>query len=48
VAEEREGVGVQAGLTFVANEVVLLVMVAGAGSTSTRGLRRSARRRDQG
>jgi hypothetical protein len=36
---------VQAGLTFVANEVVVLVMVGGAGSTSARGLRRSARRR---
>jgi hypothetical protein len=32
--------GVQAGLTFVANEVVVLVMVGGAGSTEARGLRR--------
>jgi hypothetical protein len=33
---------VQAGLTSVANEVVVLVMVGGAGSTATRGLRRPA------
>jgi hypothetical protein len=32
--------GVQAGLTSVANEVVVLVMVGGAGSTEARGLRR--------
>jgi hypothetical protein len=38
---ERE-LGVQAGLTSVANEVVVLVMVAGAGSTAARGLRRPA------
>jgi hypothetical protein len=31
--------GVQAGLTSVANEVVVLVMVGGAGSTTARGLR---------
>jgi hypothetical protein len=31
--------GVQAGLTFVANEVVVLVMVGGAGSTAACGLR---------
>jgi hypothetical protein len=31
--------GVQAGLTSVANEVVVLVMVGGAGSTAARGLR---------
>jgi hypothetical protein len=31
---------VQAGLTSVANEVVVLVMVGGAGSTTARGLRR--------
>jgi hypothetical protein len=31
--------GVQAGLTSVANEVVVLVMVRGAGSTAARGLR---------
>jgi hypothetical protein len=48
VAEEREGVGVQAGLTSVVNEVVVLVMVRGVGSTSASGLRRSARRRGQG
>jgi hypothetical protein len=40
--------GVQAGLTSVANEVVILVMVGGAGSTSARGLRRPARRRGRG
>jgi tRNA A37 threonylcarbamoyladenosine dehydratase len=40
--------GVQAGLTSVANEVVVLVMVGGVGSTSARGLRRPARRRGQG
>jgi hypothetical protein len=34
--------GVQAGLTFVANEVVVLVMVGGAGSTAACGLRRPA------
>jgi hypothetical protein len=39
--------GVQAGLTSVANEVVL-VMVEGAESTSARGLRRPARRRGWG
>jgi hypothetical protein len=33
---------VQAGLTSVANEVVVLVMVGGAGSTAARGLRRPA------
>jgi hypothetical protein len=32
--------GVQAGLTSVVNEVVVLVMVGGTGSTSARGLRR--------
>jgi hypothetical protein len=32
----------QAGLAFVANEVVVLVMIGGAGSTAARGLRRSA------
>jgi hypothetical protein len=37
--------GVQAGLTFVANEVVVLVMVEGAGSMSARGLRRTAHHR---
>jgi hypothetical protein len=40
VTEQRERVsGVQPGLTFVANEVVVLVMIGGAGSTSARGLR---------
>jgi hypothetical protein len=34
--------GVQAGLTSVANEIVVLVMVGGAGSTAARGLRRPA------
>jgi hypothetical protein len=34
--------GVQAGLTSVANEVVVLMMVGGAGSTAARGLRRPA------
>jgi hypothetical protein len=34
--------GVQAGLTSVANEVVVLVVVRGAGSTEARGLRRPA------
>jgi hypothetical protein len=42
VADEREGVGVQVGQTSVANEVVVLVMVGGAGSTAARGLRRLA------
>jgi hypothetical protein len=37
----ERALGVQAGLTFVANEVVVLVMVGGAGSTAARGLRRS-------
>jgi hypothetical protein len=40
--------GVQAGLTSVANEVVVLVMVGGDGSTSARGLRRPTRRRGRG
>jgi hypothetical protein len=35
--------GVQAGLISVANEIVGLMMVGGAGSMSARGLRRSAR-----
>jgi hypothetical protein len=36
VADERErALGVQAGLTSVANEVVVLVMVRGAGSTTS-------------
>jgi hypothetical protein len=34
--------GVQAGLTSVANEVVVLVMVGGDGSAAARGLRRPA------
>jgi hypothetical protein len=33
---------VQAGLTFVVNEVIVVVMVGGAGSTAAPGLRRSA------
>jgi hypothetical protein len=40
--------GVQAGLTSIVNEVVVLVMVGGAGSTVARGLRRPARRRGRG
>jgi hypothetical protein len=40
--------GVQAGLTSVANEVVVFVMAGGAGSTSAHGLRRPARRRGRG
>jgi hypothetical protein len=40
--------GVQAGLTFVTNEVVVLVMVGGVGSTSARGLRLPTRRRGRG
>jgi hypothetical protein len=39
---------VQAGLMFVATEVVILVMVGGAGSTLARGLRRQACRRGRG
>jgi hypothetical protein len=35
----ERALGVQAGLTSVANEVVVLVMVGGAGSTAARGLR---------
>jgi hypothetical protein len=37
--------GVEEGIISVANEVVVLKMVRGAGSTSARGLRRPARRR---
>jgi hypothetical protein len=40
--------GVQTGLTSVVNQVLVLVMVGGAGSMSARGLRRPARRRDWG
>jgi tRNA A37 threonylcarbamoyladenosine dehydratase len=40
--------GVQDGLTFVANEVVVLMMVGGAGSMAARGLMRPARRRGRG
>jgi hypothetical protein len=40
--------GVEAGLTSVANEVVVFVIVGGAGSTSARGLRRPAHRRGRG
>jgi hypothetical protein len=36
----ERALGVQAGLTSVENEVVVLVMVRGAGSTAARGLRR--------
>jgi hypothetical protein len=38
----ERALGVQAGLTSVVNEVVVLVMVRGAGSTAARGLRRQA------
>jgi hypothetical protein len=38
----ERALGVQAGLTSVANEVVVLVMSGGAGSTAARGLRRPA------
>jgi hypothetical protein len=38
----ERALGVQAGLTSVANEVVVLVMVGGAGSTAACGLRRPA------
>jgi hypothetical protein len=45
---KERALGVQAGLTSVVNEVVVLVLVGGAGSTSARGLRRLARHRGQG
>jgi hypothetical protein len=38
----ERALGVQEVLTCVANEVVVLVMVGGAGSTAARGLRRPA------
>jgi hypothetical protein len=38
----ERALGVQAGLTSVVNEVVVLVMVGGAGSTAASGLRRPA------
>jgi hypothetical protein len=38
----ERALGVQAGLTSVTNEVVVLVMVGGAGSTAARVLRRPA------
>jgi 4-hydroxy-3-methylbut-2-enyl diphosphate reductase IspH len=44
----ERALGVQAVLTSVANEVVVLVMVGGAESTVARGLRRLARRRGRG
>jgi hypothetical protein len=40
--------GVQAGLTSIANEVVVMVMVGGAGSTSARGVRWPARHHVRG
>jgi hypothetical protein len=41
VADEGErALGVQAGLTSAANEIVVLMMVGGSGSTAARGLRR--------
>jgi hypothetical protein len=44
----EKALGVQAGLTSIANEVVDHVMVGGARSTSARGLRCPARRRRRG
>jgi hypothetical protein len=38
----ERALGVQAGLTSVANEAVVLVIVGGAESTTARGLRRPA------
>jgi hypothetical protein len=38
----ERALGLQAGLTSVVNEVVVIVMVAGTGSTAARVLRRSA------
>jgi hypothetical protein len=38
----ERALGVQAGLTSVVKEIVVLVMVRGAGSTAARGLRRPA------
>jgi hypothetical protein len=38
----ERALGVQVGLTSVANEVVVLMMVGGAGSMAARGLRRPA------
>jgi hypothetical protein len=40
--------GIQAGLTSVANEVVVLMMVGGVGSTAARCLRWPARRHGWG
>jgi hypothetical protein len=44
----ERALGVQLGLTSVANEVVVLVMVGGSGSKVARGLRRPARRHGRG
>jgi hypothetical protein len=44
----ERALGVQVGLTSIANEVVVLVMVGGAESTTARGLRRLAPRRGRG
>jgi hypothetical protein len=44
----ERALGVQAGLTSIVNEVVVLMMVGGAGSTSARGQRRPARHRGRG
>jgi hypothetical protein len=45
----ERALGVQAGLTSVVNEVVVLVMVGGVGSTAARGRGgRPARRRGWG
>jgi acetyl-CoA acetyltransferase len=44
----ESALGVQAGLTSIANEVVALVMVGGVGSMSACGLRWPARRRGRG
>jgi hypothetical protein len=44
----ERALGVQLALSSVENEVVVLVMVGGAGSMAARGLRWLARRRGQG
>jgi hypothetical protein len=44
----ERALGVQVGLTSVANEVDVPVMVGAVGSTLARGLRRPARRRGWG
>jgi hypothetical protein len=44
----ERALGVQEGLTSFANEVIVLVMVGGVGSTWARGLRWPARPRGRG